>query len=495
MSLWLGLGGATRNACVALCTREKILGICEHERVTRVRGAGFDPTGLPDETIDELLRRSGRQRREVTAYALAEAVQSPEGIRVVRLDHHFTHACAAFLPSPFDSATIVICDHEAPQISVWDGNGSTVTRLEWPWQGPGFAEVYSQCARALGFAAGGHEQRMEAMARVNPTGRDHRVTELFSLDVDRLRLATNWQASIEGWTAAGPDASGLSAALQSRIGDLLIEFLGEVRRRAPSRGRLCVGGSLFYNSDFNTRVKLSAAFEEVFVPINPGNAGLSVGAAMHASEHVRQPVTPFLGPSYRPEEVKATLDNCKLTYAWASESDTIAIVVKALQQGRLVAWFDGPMEWGPRALGARSILANPFAPYVLNNLNQFLKQRDTWRGYALSGLDAAIRQHFKGPESAPFMECDYEPIDRERFRHILPGPHATVRVHTVGSEALPRFHALLQAFGDAVGIPIVVNTSFNGFREPIVCSPRDAVRVFFGTGIDTVVFGQFVISK
>jgi carbamoyltransferase len=153
------------------------------------------------------------------------------------------------------------------------------------------------------------------------------------------------------------------------------------------------------------------------------------------------------------------------------------------------------MEWGPRALGARSIIASPLAPYALENLNQFLKHREAWRGYALSGLEAAIHEHFEGPESAPFMECDYMPRDRERFRHILPGPRAAARVQTVGAGAPPRFRALLQAFGEAAGIPILVNTSFNGFQEPIVCSPRDAVRVFYGTGIDMLVLDEFVIHK
>jgi carbamoyltransferase len=497
MDLCVGLGGAVHNACVTLCDRDQILGVCEQERITRVRAAGFNPTGLPDETVDELLRLSGRRRSEVTTYAIAETVPLPPGLTVARLDHHFGHACAAYLPAPFDSATIVVCDHEAPQISVWNGNGTAVTRIEWPWHGPAFAEIYSQCADALGLSTGGHGQRMEALARLDPAGHDERVEHLFSLEADRLRLARNWQGCIESWTAGGTaheTSSRLAAALQSRIGDLLIDFMAEVKRRTKSR-QLCVGGSLFYNSHFNTRVKRSGLFDQVFIPINPGNAGVSVGAAMHASGHPRHPVSPFLGPSSSSEEVKATLDNCKLTYTWASEADTIAIAVEALRQGRLVGWCDGPMEWGPRALGARSILANPFARYVLDNLNRFLKHRETWRGYSLSGLEAAVRVHFDGPDAAPFMECDYVPIDRERFDRILPGPQASVRVQTAGSEAPPRFRALLKAFGEATGVPILVNTSFNGFREPIVCSPRDAVRVFFGTGIDTLVLGEFVIAK
>jgi carbamoyltransferase len=173
----------------------------------------------------------------------------------------------------------------------------------------------------------------------------------------------------------------------------------------------------------------------------------------------------------------------------------MSIAIDALMKGRLVAWFDGPMEWGARALGGRSILANPFAPYVLDNLNRFLKQREVWRGYALSGFDEAVHEHFVGPESSPYMECDYAPRDPERFRHILPTLSAGVRVQTVKPNSKNRFVSLLAAFGEASGVPMLVNTSFNGFREPIVCSPRDAIRVFYGTGLDLLVMGQFVVRK
>jgi carbamoyltransferase len=491
------LGGASRNACVTLCTPDRILGICEQERVTRVRAAGFNATGLPDEALDELLRRSGRVRRDIVAYLLAESAPTPPGIVPVRIDHHFAHACSAFFPSEFESATIVVCDHESPQVSVWEGSGTTITRVDWPWQGIGFAELYSQCADALGFTAGGREQRMEALARLEPRQRDDVATGLFALGAEGIRIPDDWRARLDTWVGSrtGEQLAPIAAALQNRIGELLVQFLAAVRERSPAERALCVGGSLFYNSHLNSQVKLGGGFDHVFIPVNPGNAGLSVGAALHASGVARRSVTPFLGPAYTSEDIKATLDNCKLTYQWASEPETVAIAVDALQKGRLIAWFDGPMEWGARALGARSILANPFAPYVLDNLNRFLKQREVWRGYAVSALDSAVHEHFAGPESSPFMECDYEPRDRERFRHILPGPNANIRVQTVGADAPPRFRSLIHAFGEATGMPMLVNTSFNGFREPIVCSPRDAVRVFFGTGLDLLLFGEFVISK
>src|SRR5262249_407781 len=127
--LWVGLAGAAHSACVTLCTEKEILGICEQERITRVRNDGFSSSGLPDEALDELLRRAGRQRADVTAYAWAETVPAPVGIRPVRVDAHFAHALSAFLQSPCDAATIVVLDRESPEISVWDGRDGSVTRV------------------------------------------------------------------------------------------------------------------------------------------------------------------------------------------------------------------------------------------------------------------------------------------------------------------------------------------------------------------------------
>jgi carbamoyltransferase len=436
----------------------------------------------------------------VTAYGVAEPVpvSNQPGLKLTAFDRHSLFAASAFLPSPFESATVVVCDSESPQISVWDGDGNRITRVEWPWEGLGLAEVYSGCAEALGFRAEGREQRLEAMARLDPAMRDARIADLITFDGTHLQVASDWQNRIERWAGAGElrERISLAAALQAHIGTLLLELLSEVNRRAPKRRCLCVSGSLFTNSYFNTLVKREGPFEAVFVPINPSDAGLSVGAALKVSGAKRRPVPPFLGLSFSAEEIKETIDNCKLTYEWMSESDRIKTVVRALEAGRLVAWFEGAMEWGPRALGARSIVANPFAPFVLDNLNRFLKRRDMWRGYALSGLESAVHTHFDGPAQSPFMECDYVPKDRDRFRHILPGRGAAVRVQTVGgSDAPTGFRSLLDAFGQAVGFPILVNTSFNGIREPIVCSPNDAVRVFFGSGLDILVLGDFVITK
>lgn len=498
--LTAGLGGVTHNGCVALAEGGHLLAACAQERVTRVQGAGFNATGLPDEALDLLLQRTGKSRQAVDRYAVAERCAVPEnGARVERIDHHFAHACAAYLTSPFSSAAIVVCDEDAPHLSVWEGRGGSVTRVDIPWTGPGFTDVYARFCRAFGFHGVTRDHRLEALARLRPGADDGRLDGLIAVRDNALALAPDLETRIEQWIPPSRirdsvAAASVAAALQAELGRAFLEFLATVRQRTSCR-QLVLGGSFFYHSWINTLVKRAGLFADVFVPVDPGNAGLAVGTALHAGGASPQPLSPFLGPSYTGQEIKEVLDNCKLHYEWESEDGVIAKAVRALQQGTLVGWFDGGMEWGPRALGARCILANPFAPYVLENLNRFLKHREPWRGYALSGLERAVAEHFDGPASAPFMESDYRPRDPARFAHVLPSPGAAIRIQTVGAGGLRRFVRLLEAFGAATGLPFLVNTSFNGFHEPIVCSPRDAVRVFYGSGLDLLVLGPFILRK
>jgi carbamoyltransferase len=499
--LTAGLGGATSHACVALIEEQQVIGVCEQERITRVKGAGFNSSGLPDEAIDTLLDRLGRRRDAIERFAVAELGHEAAhaSLAVEALDHHFAHACASYLTSPFSSATIVVCDHEEPKVSVWQGRGAEVTRVDWPWRGPGFADLYSLCAQTLGLTSADGGQRFEALARLQAGRRDDRLTALLRVTETGLELEPDWQSTVLSFLPTTvrpgtPEAAPLTSALQERVGELFIEWLRAVQQRTGGDA-LCLGGSFFYHSSITSLAKQAGLFRRVFVPVNPGNAGLAVGAGLRVSGAAPRLVSPFLGPAYSQDEIKATLDNCKLRYDWVHTGDCIALAVDSVRRGMLVGWFDGAMEWGPRALGARCILANPFAPFVLENLNRFLKRRDRWRGYALSGPAEAVPAHFTGPDGAPFMECDFRPLDRERFRHILPSPEAAIRCQTVGADCLPRFRRLLEAFGAVEGLPFLDNTSFNGFHEPIVCSPRDAVRVFYGSGLDVLILDQFVVMK
>lgn len=495
-----GIAGGRRDGVAALVASGRIQGVCALERVTRTRGAGLNASGLPDEALDLLLQRSGHTRTSIDRYMVVEGDgPAPPGF-ARRVDHHRAHAATAYLTSPFASAVILVCDHDAPEVSVWIGDGPDVSPAPWPWQGAGFARTLSRCAAALGFTGPAADQRMEALARLRPDSRDTAVAGLIRREADRIVIDDAVEA-VAGARGAGSDSDGIpnsavvAAALQARLAELLLELVADLRTQLGG-SCLCLGGSLFYNSAVNTAVREAGVFEDVFVPVDPGNSGLAVGAALGGSGSQPGVLSPFLGPQYSPEEIKQTLDNCKLQYSWESDQDSIMVAVRALKEGRLVGWFDGAMEWGPRALGARCILAHPTASYVLDNLNHFLKHREPWRGYALSVLHEDVADHFVGPAASPFMECDYRPRDPARVGRALPSPQAAVRVHTVAADApMPRFRRLVEAFADATGVPFLINTSFNGHREPIVCSPRDAVRVFYATGVDLLVMDRFILSK
>jgi len=494
--LTLGLAGAMRHACAALADGSGVLGVCEQERITRVRGAGFNSTGVPDEAVDALLAQAGGCRNDIARRAGIDTPGEPASPDLT-LNHHYAHACTAYLSSPFTSAAILVCDHGGA-VSVWHGIDDQIQHIDWPWSGQSPSDLYSDCARMLGFTTAEGDQRFEALARVMAARPNERIGECFNTDGHRIIEETHWRDCVLKMLAAIAQTTKraeIAAALQSQIAALVVALLRRVHSALPCTA-LCLGGALFHHSSINSAIRMSGLFSRVFVPANPGDAGLAVGAAMHAASLRPAHLSAFLGPAYDPDrDIKGTLDNCKLRYDFVDEGDAIALAVDHLKRGRLVGWFEGRMEWGPRALGARVILANPTSPYVLENLNRFLKRREPWRGYGLSALAEDVPKHFTGPGEAAFMECDYQPKDPAQFRCVLPSEWSDIRVQTVTHDCPPRFRSLLEAFGHATGVPFLVNTSFNGFHEPIVCAPRDAVRVFFGTGLDVLLLDRFVLTK
>jgi carbamoyltransferase len=504
MSVRVGIAGAARNAAAALCDDDRVVAVCEQERVTRTRRSGLETGQLPHEALEAVLRIGGRTRDEIAAYAIAEnAIQLPAGLTVERVDHHHAHAATSFYTSPFDEATVLICDrHGLPEITVWRGENGTLTRQDFSWSGPGFATLYSRATEALGFSAEGEEHKLEALAQVG-----RRCAESVPLPVayggDHLAVTPDFQASIANLIGANGHEGGVAHAakiaegLQRHLADLLLQCLRDVKRRIGG-DNLCLGGGFFYNSYFNSAVAQSDLYERTFVPVNPGNAGVAVGAALAAGlerpAKADQPLSPFLGPEYEIDAIKRDLDNCKLSYDYDRNGQMIERTAAALAKGQLVGWFQGRMEWGPRALGNRSILASPIAPYVLDNLNVFLKRREPHRPYSVSVCEDDAGRFFRGPATSRFMEYDYEVIRPDILRPLLPLETTRLRVQTVPASA-GLFHQLIKAAGDLTGVPILVNTSFNGFNEPIVCTPRDAVRVFYGTGLDMAVVGNFVLRK
>jgi carbamoyltransferase len=499
----VGVSGVRRNAAAALAIDGRLHAFCEQERLTRVRGVGIPAGQIPTEAVDAVLRMAPGHPG-VSAYVTAEdGIEPPDGFPHSKIEHHFGHAATAFLTSPFHHAAILVCDsHSTPSLSVWAGLEGTISPVPWPCGDRGFASLLTRCAAIFGFAPG-QEHRFEALARLGDGREAESLASLLGYRDGTLWVSPDFEVRIadrlgdqgQDWSVS--HAASMAAGLQYAIGAVLVKIVSDIRT-ALGIPRLCLGGGLFFNTFFTTLIAQSGWFEDVFVPPNPGNSGLAAGAALTATPRSTDPrsleASPFLGPGYDLEQIKGTLDNCKLSSECLSEGEVIDAVVQALTAGRLVGWFQGRMEWGPRALGHRSILANPLSPYALDNLNVFLKQRDRQQAFGLSICSEDLGQHFIGPERSPWMQFDYRVKDPDLFRYVLPYRASTLRVQSVepGSRLL---YTLLSAFRSASGIGALVNTSFNGFSEPIVCSPRDAIRVFYGTALDVLVMGRFVLWK
>jgi carbamoyltransferase len=504
MAVIIGLAGATRNGAVAVCDDGRVIGMCEHERVTRTRREPLTPGRLPMQTLSTILRMGSYNEADVATYAVAEApITLPADVPVEYIDHHRAHAATAFYTSHFPNATILVCDRSGdPEVTLWLGDEDGIHRTDFDWRGPGLATLYSYAAEAMGFGAEG-EAKLEALARVaGPDGRAH--VPPVAWRGGSLYVPSSFQSAVsdatlgDGSHAGAAGRAAVAAEVQRQIGDALLEVVTSIKREYGG-SNLCLAGGLFYNSFFNTLVARSNVYENTFVPANPGNAGVAIGAALIASphpvpRHAPCATSPFLGPGFTAQDIKATLDNCKLSYDYLSNGRLIDQTTAALVKGELVGWFHGRMEWGVRALGNRSILASPTAPYVLENLNRFLKQRDPHRTYSVAVCAEDVSRFFCGPPASPLMEFEYEVLDRVLFRHLLPENATRLRVQTV-DESAGSFYELLRAFGDLTGVPVLVNTSFNGFNEPIVCHPRDAVRVFYGTGLDMAVLDGLVLRK
>jgi carbamoyltransferase len=253
-------------------------------------------------------------------------------------------------------------------------------------------------------------------------------------------------------------------------------------------------------------VMLVAALEKhhsVFVQPAAGNAGTALGAALHAWHSVYEQTARIslrdlcLGPGFPAEEIKQVLENCKLRFRYLlTTGELIETAVQQLGENKIVAWMQGRMEFGPRALGNRSILASPLDPYSSENLNLFIKHREPFRKFAASVPEELAAEYFEAGPNARYLATvsRVKPQHRKTFETAVLGQDM-VRVHTVRSTDNPLYYELLLAAGKKTGLPVLYNTSFNLFNDPLVCGPRDAVRGFYSSGIDAMVAGNFLLEK
>jgi carbamoyltransferase len=492
-------------------------------------------------------RRAAFRARFLTAAPIASAYYESKAVgelaaelnnqRILRLmageartpllcfDHHLCHAASAFYASAVDRALIITFDEQGGgQAGIVAVGGSGKIRVVRAIPFPNsLAWVYSQVTELLGYRPHEHEHKTQWLSLTAKPKYTETFLNLIRHSgsiyprLDRAcftrgfsgRLA--FSRSFYDRLGISPQSlqrdddvrAGLASSLQ-RACEILLTEMAQSLRKEHDIENLCLAGGLFLSPLFVEQLEKNAGFAKVFVQPAAGNEGTALGAAwlaqkrMSASSHVAKFPHVYLGPSYPNEEIKKVLDNCKATYRWiASDEQGIHEAVKLLAAGKIVAWFQGAAEFGPRALGNRSLLASPWAPYVKENLNDYVKHREPFRPFALSVPEEDTPRYFETPTVAAQFMTTMGRIRREN-RELLSAhalPEGRVRLHVVRRETNSLYWSLLKAFGRQAPAPILLNASFNLFGEPLVVSPRDAVRSYFCSGLDALVIGNFLLVK
>jgi carbamoyltransferase len=456
---------------------------------------------------------------------LVEARLSARG-KFIEVPHHLAHGASAFYASGFERAAVISVDNKGDMTSAALMTGEREQlRIHAEAQYPNsIGMVYDAVTAALGFSGDGDWHKTMWLA---PTGKAEYAEvfdDLLRVDADGLP-AVNLDYFDPSFGAAPAlserffDRAGLkprakdepiaqkhrnlSASVQTRIEAVLCEVATRHRERTGEEN-LCLAGGVALNSLANSAVERRAGFKRLFVQPAAGNAGCSVGAALYVwhqvlgnHERAYQMRHAFLGPQFNDEAIKGVLDNCKLLYEYSlTEDKLVAEVARLLAQGKIVGWFRGAMEFGPRSLGARSILASPTTEMMRDNLNAFIKHREEFRPFCTSVPEERTEEFFEASALNDFLQG----VSRikEGKQQLVPAAvfgNGLVRVHSVSRKTNTAFWKLLSRFGEASGVPVLLNTSFNLFGEPVVSTPREAVRGFYCSGIDCLAIGNFLIKK
>jgi carbamoyltransferase len=293
----------------------------------------------------------------------------------------------------------------------------------------------------------------------------------------------------------------IAASLQGAIEDAVVALAHSIRVRSGAKN-LCLAGGVAQNCVANTMVLTDSGFENIFIQPAPGDSGAAMGAALWASHqvfnHPRRITehSALLGPEFSNEEILQELAEFNLRFERLNESDLCNKVAAIIASDLIVGWFQGRMEFGPRALGGRSILANATSPRMKDILNSRVKFREEFRPFAPAVIEEAASEYFNLSRHSRFMLFTPKVLSH-RQSEIPSVTHVdgTARVQTVSRSHQPLFHKLISSFGRITGTPIVINTSFNIRGEAIVCTPKDAIKCFLGTDIDFLAIGSFLVSK
>jgi carbamoyltransferase len=435
------------------------------------------------------------------------------------VDHHMAHALSAYAYSGFEEAAVVVMDGRGAfeATSIWRGRGGElehVLTIPFP-DSVGF--FYSEFTEFLGFHRNSDEWKVMGLAPYGNAGLD--LTAF--MDVAGNSTDAPYRVHTKRLIARGtsPFAEmtrllGASRAAESEIEErhkniafavqeaCEAAMMSVVRLALAKTGsrNLCLAGGVALNSKANGKIVASGLIDKIFVQPAASDDGVALGAALapymdggaklpnKAMRHA------YLGPSFEDEAIETALRTYKLRHTRVSDAAESA--AELLSQGKILGWFQGRMEFGPRALGARSILADPRDPEMNAKVNNAVKFREWWRPFAPSFKKEIAGEYLESATDSPFMILTAQV--RPEKRGVIPSVthvDGSARPQTVEKEINPLYWRLIDGFGRRTGVPVVMNTSFNLRGEAIVNTPTDAIRTFFSSGMDALVIGSFVVEK
>jgi carbamoyltransferase len=533
----LGISTLGRSTSVALIDDRCILFAIEEEKLSRQ-----ESSDVPRLALERCLHENHLRLSDLRAIALAERYQPKRrsrnaksaaqqqlhdqlrgGPRPSHFEHHLCHAASAYYTSGFDRALILSLDGSANAQSglVALGDGDEIRQLHTLKFPDSFGWFYTRVTELAGLRPHKDEHKIQWLSKDGEPEFLPAFRKLFTWKSNGLPSLNR------RYFASGPDHRGvfapqfyrelglssrdpapnavvranLARSAQDCLEEVVLQLAANFQEQTNAHA-LCLAGGIFLNVFLVHALESRSGFPHVCVQPVSGNAGTALGAAYLMRKKLngfsgRTPLSSLaLGMQATSQEIKAVLDNCKITYRYLSgEDQTVDEAVQLLHRDKIVAWCQGRSEFGHRALGSRSLLASPFSEYVIENVNQFIKHREGFHPFALSVPAERASEYFDASPNCRFMasiatlKTPVAGLERFAFHGN------SVRVHTVEKNSNPLFWKLLHKFGETASAPILVNTSFNLFGEPLVTDPRGAVRSFYCAGVDALALGPFLLAK
>ncbi|RME77097.1 MAG: carbamoyltransferase [Planctomycetota bacterium] len=471
------------------------------------------------------LVRPGREfeKRKKILYQTLDAVGiSPQKVKIHWVDHHLSHGASAFLLSGFPKAAVLSIDGGGELTSCFFGEGEgnqikTVHEIILPDSLGLFYSTFTEfCGfrsnngefKLMGMSAYGDASKFDISPFIQWDRKGFRCNEKYIWVFGRRRYKDK-VFSKELVELLGPPRQGdglsepyihIAAAVQKVLEDITIglveEYLGDALDRLDNR--LCFAGGCALNVVLNKKLIQHPKIKELWVQPGANDSGAPLGAAVWIASQLGDTIQPmqhaYYGPSFTNDEIQKSLDQFKIPYQKLENPAQTG--AKLLSEGKILAWFQGAMEFGPRALGNRSILAHPAIPGISDEINGRIKFREKWRPFCPSILDSHSSEILGSDHPSPFMTFSFD-VNEEWKKKIPEVVHVngTARPQIVSKELNPLYYQLLKEFYSLTDLPCVINTSLNRRGEPIICTPEDSIAMFYGSGLEYMIMGDFLIKK